>query len=274
MPHEVEGRSAADGCTQSLGGMKAPGALVEARIPSVSVPACVVSRCMYTSVAKCVLRRTHRASERVCAKEPPCMRETPCASGVVTSVPECVLPGTPCGKGAPQGEETTCAREAARVCEPPCVDETPQAEEAACVEETARVCGQPACVDETPRVSAPAGVSSVVSMSEARVSERPCGVRVTACVRSLYTREMTVAMREHAAASPGVRVNGNAIECSLGVVARRCVWVEWRWRLRLWRDKCRVAAVVAIGTGPGLHGRARVVRAVPRTRPPRARLRG
>ena len=139
--------------------------------------------------------------------------------------------------------ETTCARKAARVCEPP------------------RVC-------ETPRVSAPAGV---VCMSEARVSERPC----VGCVRSLYTREMSAAMREHAAASPDVRVNGNAIVCSLSLVtcgsmsARRA----WRLRLRLWRTKCRVAAVVAIGTVPGLHGRARVVRAVPRTRPPRARLR-
>ena len=172
----------------------------------------------------------------------------PRASGVFASVPECVLPGTPCVKEAPQGEETTCAREAARVCEPP-------------------------CVDETPRVSAPAGVSSVVCMSEARCeSERP-NVRVTACVRSLYTREMSVAMHEHAAASPGVSMNANAIECSLGVVTRRSVWSEWRRRLRLWRDKCRVAAVVPFGTGPGLHGSERVVRAVPRARPPRARLR-
>ena len=265
-----------------MGGMKAPGALVEARIPRVSVPVCVVesvvprvsvpvcvvasvvpvcvvSRCVFTSVFKCVLRRTHRAGERrrvretscveetPCAREPPCTRESPCASGVVVSVPACVLPGTPCVKGAPQ-EETTCAQEAARVCEPP------------------RVC-------ETPRVSPPAGVSGVVCVSEARSErERPC-VR-TACVRSLYTREMSVAMREHAAASPGVRMNVNAIECSLGVVARRSVWREWRRRLRLWRDKCRVAAVVVIGTGPGLHGSVRVVCAVPRTRPPRARLRG
>ena len=124
-----------------------------------------------------------------------CVDETPCASGVVASVPECVLPGTPCVKGAPQGEETTCAREAARVCEPP-------------------------CVDETPRVSAPVGVSGVVSMSEARsMSERPCVMRKTACVRSLYRREMSVAMREHAATSPGVSLS---VECSLGVVTRRC----------------------------------------------------
>ena len=178
--------------------------------------------------------------------ETPRTNKPPCASGVVASVPACMLPGTPCVKGAPQGEETTCAREAARVC------------------------GPPPCVDETPRVSAPTGV---VCVNEARVSERPCG-RVTACVRSLYTRQMSVAMREHAAASPGVRMNGNAIESSLGVVTRRSVWREWRLRLRLWRDKCRVAAVVAMGTGPGLHGSVRVVRAVPRTRPPRARLRG
>ena len=258
---EVEGMSAADGCTRSLEGMKAPGALVETRVPVVIVPStsvvpvCVVSTCVYTSVAKCVLRRTHSGSARACVRATPCVdgtpsetpsaSETPCASGGFTSVPECVLPGTPCVKGAPQGEETTCAREAARVCEPP-------------------------CVNETPRVSAPAGVGRVVCVSEARVSERPCG-RVTACVRSLCVREMTVAMHEHAAASPGV--NGSLIECSLGVVTRRCAWREWRRRLRLWRDKGRVAAVVAMGTVPGLHGSERVVRAVPRTRPPRARLR-
>ena len=174
------------------------------------------------------------------------MSEPTWVSGVFVSVPACVLPGTPCVKGAPQAEETTCAREAARVCEPP-------------------------CVVETPRVSAPAGVSSVC-VNEARESERPCMVRVTACVRSLYTREMSVAMREHAAASPGVSVN--VVESSLGVVTRRSVWRELRQRLRLWRDKCRVAAVVLIGTVPGLHGSVRVVRAVQRTRPPRARLRG
>ena len=258
-----------------MGGVKTPGALEVARIPSASVvpvcvvksvvPVCVVSRCVYTSVSKCVLRRTHTGSVRVCAKAPPCVsetlcmsaapcaRETPstnepaCVSGVVTSVPECVLPGTPCVQGAPQGEETACAQETARVCEPP------------------RVC-------ETPRVSAPVCVSSVVCVYEARVSEQPCVGRKTACVRSLYTREMSVAMREHAAASPGVSVN--VVEFSLGVVTRRCVWRVRRRRLRQWRDKCRVAAVVAFGTVPGLHGSVRMVRAVQRTRPPRARLRG
>ena len=184
------------------------------------------------------------ASAIPCMEEAPSTEETPCASGGVASVPACVLPGTPCVEGAPQLEETTCARVAARVCELP-------------------------CVNETPRVSAPVGVSSVVSVSEARVNDRPC-VK-TACVRSLCTREMTVAMHDHAAASPDVSLN---VESSLGLVARRCVRRAWRLRLRLWRDKCRVAAVVVIGTVPGLHGRARVVRAVPRTRPPRARLRG
>ena len=243
-----------------MGGMEAPGALEVARIPGGSVPVCV-----FTSVLKCVLQRTHSGSVRACAKAPscmdetpcvketpsasetPCMEATPCASGVVASVPECVLPGTPCVEGAPQAEETTCTRETARVCEPP-------------------------RMSETPRVSAPACVGSMVCVSEARrVSERP-NVRKTACVRSLCVREMTVAMREHAAASPGVNVS--LVACSLGVVARRCAWVVWRRRLRQWRDKSRVAAVFAIGTVPGLHGSERVVRAVQRTRPPRARLRG
>ena len=227
-----------------MGGMETPGALVEARVPSVSVvPVYVV-----TSVPVCVVKGV---SETPCAKATPCEKETPCASetrcvsGVVAIVPECVLPGTPCVKGAPQAEEAASAAETARVCE-------------------AR------CVNETLRVSAPAGVNGVVCVSEARVSERP-SVRKTACVRSLCVREMSVAMHEHAAASPGV--NGSLIECSLGVVTRRCAWVEWRRRLRQWRDKSRVAAVVAIGTVPGLHGSERGVSAVQRTRPPRARLR-
>ena len=124
-----------------------------------------------------------------CEDGPPGMSEAPCASGVVASVPASVLPGTPCVKGAPQAEETAGASNTAR------------------------------CVSETPRVSAPAGV---VCVYEARVSERPCvGCVKTACVRSLYTREMTVAMCEHAAASPDVRmnVNGNVV-CGLCLVAR------------------------------------------------------
>ena len=131
--------------------MKTPGALVEASVsvvPSVSVPVCVVesvvpmvsvpvcavtsvvpvcvvSRCVYTSVLKRVLRRTHAGRKRACVKaspcveEPPSENESPCASGVVTGVPACVLPGTPCVKGAPQPET-------ARVCEARCANETPR----------------------------------------------------------------------------------------------------------------------------------------------------
>ena len=231
---EFEGMSAANGCTRSLGGMEAPGALVEVRIPSVSVPVCVF---------KCVLQRTHSTGERrcvrgatsmsetPCVKETPCVNETPgmseppCVSGVVTSVPWCVLPSTPGVSGSP-------------------------------------------CMSETPRVSVTACVSGMVCAREtARVSERP-SVRGTACVRSLCVREMTVGMREHAAASPGV----NLMEWCVSVVTRRCAWVEWR-RLRRQMDKGRVAAVVALGTAPGLHGGEREVRAVQRTRTPRARLR-
>ena len=254
------------GARGAWGGIETPGALEVARIPGVSVPVCVVTSVIPVCVVKgvsenpCVevtpcMSETPRVEEAVCAREtarvcePPCVKETPsveetpCVSGVVTSVPECVLPSTPCVKGAPQPE-------------------------------TARVC-EARCVSETPRVSAPAGVSSVVCVSEARrVSERPCVGRTTACVRSLYVREMTVAMHEHAAASP--RVNGRILECSTSLVTRGSVSarVEWRRRLRLWRDKSRVAAVVAISTVPGLHGSVRVVRAMQRTRPPRAQLRG
>ena len=228
-PREFEGTSAVDGCTRSLGGMEAPGAL-EVIVPGVIVPSVIVPVCAVNGVS---------ATPCVDGTPSETPSETPCVSGVVASVPECMLPGTPCGKGAPQPE-------------------------------TARVCEAPR-VRETPRVSAPVGVSGEVCVSEARVSERPF-VRRTACVRSLYIREMTVGMREHAAASPGV--NGSLMECSLGVVTRRCAWIAWRRRLRQLRDQSRVAAVVAIGTVPGLHDSVRMVRAVQRTRPPRARLRG
>ena len=166
------------------------------------------------------------------------------------------------------------------MCEAPCVSGTTGVSERVCMSETPWV-SAPACVNsmvcvgeartisETPRVSAAACVIGMVCVSEtARVSERPC-MRRTACVRSLCVREMSVGMREHAAASPGV----NVMECSMSLVTRRCAWAERRRRLRQWRDKGRVAAVVSMGTVPGLHGSERAVRAVQRTRPPRARLR-
>ena len=75
---------------------------------------------------------------------------------------------------------------------------------------------------ETPRVSAPACVNSMVCVKEtSRVSERP-SVRGTACVRSLYDREMTVGMREHTAASPSV----NVMSWCVSVVARGSLWRE------------------------------------------------
>ena len=80
--NEFEGTSEANGCTRSLGGMEAPGTLVETRIPGVIAPVCAVKGVSAT----------------------PCVSETPCVSGVVMSVPECVLPSTPCVKGAPQAD--------------------------------------------------------------------------------------------------------------------------------------------------------------------------
>ena len=168
--------------------METPGALVETRIPGVIVPSVIVPVCAVKGVSATL-----------------CASETPCVSGVVASVSECVLPSTPCVNGAPRVNGTACAPETARVCEPP-------------------------RVSETPRVSAPVGVSSMACGSEARcVSERP-SVRKTACVRSLCVREMSVGMREHAAASPGVSVS--VMEWSLGVVTRGSVGVERRRRLR------------------------------------------
>ena len=112
VPSGVEGTSAVDGCTESLGGIETPEPIEVARFPIVIVPVCVVSRCVFTSVAKCVLQRTHSAGARACVRATPCMdetpsvnetqcmEETPCVSGVVTSVPECVLPSAPCVKEA------------------------------------------------------------------------------------------------------------------------------------------------------------------------------
>ena len=188
-----------------------------------------MSKCVFTSVAKCVLQRAHSVGARACVRATPCVKETPCVSGVVASVPKCVLPSTPCV------EETPCVRETPCASGRPCVSGT------TCAREMARVSEQPC------------------------VSEAQC-VRGTACVRSLYVREMTVGMREHTTACPSV------MEWCVSVVTRRCAWVEWRRQLRQ-RDKGRVAAVAISRTAPGLHGGEREVRAVLRTRPPRARLR-
>ena len=47
VPCEVEGMSAANGCTRSLGGMEAPGAREVARIPGVIVPGVNVPGCVW-----------------------------------------------------------------------------------------------------------------------------------------------------------------------------------------------------------------------------------
>jgi len=147
--------------------MEAPGALEVTRIPSVNVPVCVVKG----------------------------VSAPPCVSGVVTSVPGCVLPSTPCMSEQPGVNETPCVEGKVGVNENPCVEGM-------------------TCVRETPCASGRPGVSGTTCAREiARVSERP-SVRGTACVRSLCVREMTVGMREYAATSPGVSV----MEWSVSVV--------------------------------------------------------
>ena len=103
---EFEGASAANGCTRSLGGREAPEALVGTRIPSVNVAVCVAKG----------MSETPSVEETPCATETPCVDETPCVSGVLASVPGCVLPSTPCVQGAPRVKEAAGAKKTARVC--------------------------------------------------------------------------------------------------------------------------------------------------------------
>ena len=169
VPSELGGASVVDECTPSLGGMEAPEPLVVARIPSVNVPVCVVSRCVFTSVAKCVLQCTHSVGERLCVRK------------------------------------TACVEEIASVSEKVCVTETPCMKEAPCEEETPRVKGT-ACVSKKVCVSGrPCASGTTCASKMACVSERPCA-RETACMSSLYVREMTVGMREHTTACPSTSV--------------------------------------------------------------------
>ena len=92
------------------------------------------------------------------------------------------------------------------------------------------------------------------------------GVTETTCVRERYDGEMAVGMRETATACPGVMVR------CVSVMAHRSACVEWRRRRHQTRDKGRVAAMAVLVTVPDLHGSEREVRAVLRTRLPRARL--
>ena len=161
---------------------------------------------------------------------------------VVSSVSKCVLKRTQSVGEMASMSEKVCAREAQ------CVKETACVSEMACVSSMLCV-GEMACVDETPVVS-----------------ERRC-VRGTACVRWRYEREMAVSMRENATACESVMVR------CVSVVARGSLCARVQRRRRQIRDKGRRAAIAVLGTAPGLHGSEREVRAVLRTRPPRALLR-
>ena len=249
--------------------MEAPEPLVVARVPSVVVPVRVVSKCVYTSVVKCVLKSAHSVGERRCVKGTACVRKM-ARVGEIASMSEKVgVDGTPGVSETPCVDEAACVSEIASVSEKVCVTETPSMKETPGVEETPSVKGT-ACVSKRVCVSGRPCVSGTTCVSEmARVSERPC-VRETACVRSLCAREMAVGMREHATACPGVGVMSRCVS----IVARRCAWVEWRRRRhQTKKDKGRVAAVAISSTTPGLHGSEREVQAVLRTRPPRAQLR-
>ena len=116
---EVEGASAVDRYTQSLGVMEALGPLVVALIPSVNVPVCV-----FTSVAKCVLQRMHSGGERLCVRKTACVSEM-AHVGEIASVSEKVcVTETPCMKETPRVEETACVSERVCVSEARCVKGT------------------------------------------------------------------------------------------------------------------------------------------------------
>ena len=144
---ELRGRVLLTGARGAWGGIETPEPLVVARFPMVNVPVCV-----FTSVAKCVLQRTHSGSARACAKETPCVDETPgmsetpcveatqCVSGVVMSVPECVLPSAPCVEEIPCVSGVFASVPGCLLPSTPCVSETPWVSAPAC--EWYGVCGK------------------------------------------------------------------------------------------------------------------------------------
>ena len=107
-------------------GYGGPGALEVARIPSVIVPVCVVKG----------------VSAPPCVDETPCVEATKCVSGVVASVPECVLPSTPCMS------EGVCVTETPCMSETLCVNEAPCESGTTCVPERARM-SEARCVSGT-----------------------------------------------------------------------------------------------------------------------------
>jgi len=118
---------------------------VVTRIPSVVVPVCVVSRCVYTSVAKCVLQRAHSMGARACVRATACVTETPCVDET-PCVPKCVLPSTPYVSEGVCVTEAPCMSEAPCASGTTCVNERVRVSEARCVRETA--CVRKLCVRE------------------------------------------------------------------------------------------------------------------------------
>ena len=83
--------------------MEAPEPIEVARFPNVVVSACVVSRCVYTSVVKCVLQRAHSVGATPCVHETPSVKETPCVSSMARVSEQ------------PRVSEARCVRETACV---------------------------------------------------------------------------------------------------------------------------------------------------------------
>uniref|UniRef100_A0A8C4NH12 Uncharacterized protein n=1 Tax=Eptatretus burgeri TaxID=7764 RepID=A0A8C4NH12_EPTBU len=116
---ELEGASAVDGCTWSLGGLETPRVLEVTRFSIVNVPVCV-----FTSVEKCVLKSAYSVGERRCVKATPCVDEiacvykTPCVDEIL-----CV-DETPCVDEAPCVSGTMCTGEKECLRKRPCVRET------------------------------------------------------------------------------------------------------------------------------------------------------
>ena len=102
---EVEGRSAANGCTRSLGGMETPGALEVARIPSVIVPVCAVKG---VSAPPCV-------DETPSTSVTPCVDETPCEWCVCECAGVRASQHAMCERGTAGGRGRVCARNGTRV---------------------------------------------------------------------------------------------------------------------------------------------------------------
>ena len=116
-----------------MGGMEALGPLVVARIPSV-----VVSKCVFTSVEKCVLKRAHSVGERRCVSKTACLGEMECFNE------------RPCVR------EARCVKETTGVTETACVRERYEREMAVGMRETATACpsGMVKCVSIMARRSA------------------------------------------------------------------------------------------------------------------------